>query len=150
MVYWLKVKETRQKKTFEEIIRELQKKKKEERENVMAFKEAKKKERLEKKQIRKLEAIKIKEAEEAHITSYINKDQFSTLYESILDINKKIIDHSEVVDEIEKKLLEVNKKRKVRQEKRQSDEKQRAMEILNIVNWVYKYRLVNLIIKNIN
>tara|TARA_B110000285_G_scaffold177652_1_gene199607 strand:+ start:1027 stop:1452 length:426 start_codon:yes stop_codon:yes gene_type:complete len=134
MVYWLKVKETRQKKSFEEIIKELQKKKKEERENVMAFKEAKKKERLEKKQIRKLEAIKIKEAEEAHITSYINKDQFNTLYESILDINKKIIDHSEVVDEIEKKLLEVNKKRKVRQEKRQSDEKQRAMEILNIVN----------------
>jgi|TARA_B110001450_G_C17323129_1_gene360219 hypothetical protein len=35
-----------------------------------------------------------------------------------LDINKKIIDHSEVVDEIEKKLLDVNKKRKVRQEKK--------------------------------
>lgn len=55
-----------------------------------------------------------KELEEAHITSYINKDQFNVLYESILDINKKIIDHSEVVDEIEKKLLEVNKKRKIR------------------------------------
>lgn len=59
-----------------------------------------------------------KELEEAHITSYINKDQFNVLYESILDINKKIIDHSEVVDEIEKKLLEVNKKRKIRQEKK--------------------------------
>jgi hypothetical protein len=100
----------------------------------MAFKEAKKKERLERKENRKLEAIKQKEADEAHITSYINKDQFNTLYESILDINKKIIDHSEVVDEIEKKLLEVNKKRKVRQEKRLADEKKRAMEILNIDN----------------
>jgi len=61
-----------------------------------------------------MEALMAKEAEEAHITSYINKDQFNLLYESILDINKKIIDHSEVVDEIEKKLLEVNKKRKIR------------------------------------
>lgn len=81
-----------------------------------------------------MEALMAKEAEEAHITSYINKDQFNLLYESILDINKKIIDHSEVVDEIEKKLLEVNKKRKIRQEKKQHDEKQRAMEILNINN----------------
>jgi hypothetical protein len=47
--------------------------------------------------------LKEKEDAEAQITSYINKDQFNTLYESILDINKKIIDHSDVVDEIEKK-----------------------------------------------
>lgn len=70
-----------------------------------------------------MEELKKKEAEEAHITSYINKEQFNTLYESILDINKKIIDHSEVVDEIEKKLLDVNKKRKVRQEKKLEDDK---------------------------
>jgi hypothetical protein len=114
MVYWLKVKETRKKKSFDEIIKELQRQKKMERENPLAHKEAKKRERFDKKEQQKLQDLKDKEDSEAHITSYINKEQFNTLYENILDINKKIIDHSDVVDEIEKKLLDVNKKRKLR------------------------------------
>jgi len=62
-----------------------------------------------------------REKEEANTTSYINKEQFNNLYENILDINKKIIDHSDIVDEIEKKLLDVNKRRKIRNEKRSVD-----------------------------
>jgi predicted CopG family antitoxin len=50
MVYWLKVKQTREKRSFDEIIKELQQQKKMERENAVAFKEAKKRERLEKKE----------------------------------------------------------------------------------------------------
>lgn len=50
MVYWLKVKETRQKKSFDEIIKDLQAQKKMERENAQSFKEAKKRERLQKKE----------------------------------------------------------------------------------------------------
>ena len=65
-----------------------------------------------------------REKEEANTTSYINKEQFNNLYENILDINKKIIDHSDIVDEIEKKLLDVNKRRKIRNEKRSVDSDQ--------------------------
>tara|TARA_B110001450_G_C17223900_1_gene320602 strand:+ start:161 stop:442 length:282 start_codon:yes stop_codon:yes gene_type:complete len=87
----------------------------------MAYKESKKKERLERKELKKQQALLEKEKEEANTTSYINKEQFNNLYENILDINKKIIDHSEVVDEIEKKLLDVNKRRKIRNQKRAGD-----------------------------
>jgi hypothetical protein len=34
-----------------------------------------------------------------------------------VDINKKISSHSETVDELERKLLDVNRKRKIRKEK---------------------------------
>ena len=54
------------------------------------------------------------------MTSYINKEQFNNLYESVLDINTMITHHSETVDEIEKKLLEVNQMRKKRKEKNDS------------------------------
>ena len=108
MVYWLRIKKARKKPSFEEIIRSLQAKKKYEHQNAGAFKEAKKKMRKEKRDRLKQEALQKQMEAEAHLTSYINKDQFNHLYESILDINKKITDHSESVDEIEKKLLEVN------------------------------------------
>ena len=45
-----------------------------EKENAEAFKLAKKRERLEKKETRKQQAIKDQEEAEAHITSYINKE----------------------------------------------------------------------------
>lgn len=70
--------------------------------------------RKEKRDRLKQEALQKQQEAESHLTSYINRDQFNILYESILDINRKITDHSETVDTIEKKLLEVNKKRKNR------------------------------------
>lgn len=114
MVYWLRIKKARKKPSFEEIIRSLQAKRKNELQNAVAFKEAKKKMRKEKRDRIKEEAQQKQIEAEAHLTSYINRDQFNHLYESILDINKKITDHSESVDDIEKKLLEVNKKRRNR------------------------------------
>lgn len=53
MVYWLKVKAQRKKKSFDDIFRELQAQKRLERDNAQAFKEAKKKQRLERKETRR-------------------------------------------------------------------------------------------------
>tara|TARA_B110000285_G_C14833661_1_gene472066 strand:- start:107 stop:550 length:444 start_codon:yes stop_codon:yes gene_type:complete len=116
MIYWLKVKEARKKPSFEDIIKNLQKKKREEQNNVGAFKEARKRQRKEKREKLKQEALERQQEAEAHLTSYINKDQFNVLYESILDINTKIQEHSEIVDEIEIKLQEVNRRRKNRRD----------------------------------
>ena len=116
MIYWLKVKESRKKPSFEDIIRVLLEKKKEEANNSGMFKEARKRQRKEKREKLKQEAVERQQEAEAHLTSYINKDQFNVLYESILDINTKIQEHSEIVDEIEIKLQEVNRRRKNRRE----------------------------------
>ena len=115
MIYWLKVKEARKKPSFEDIIN-LLKNKHQEQNNVGAAKEARKRQRKEKREKLKQEALERQQEAEAHLTSYINKDQFNVLYESILDINTKIQEHSEIVDEIEIKLQEVNRRRKNRRE----------------------------------
>lgn len=74
MIYWLKVKEARKKPSFEDIIKNLQKKKREEQNNVGAFKEARKRQRKEKREKLKQEALERQQEAEAHLTSYINKD----------------------------------------------------------------------------
>ena len=73
MIYWLKVKEARKKPSFEDIIN-LQKKKREEQNNVGAAKEARKRQRKEKREKLKQEALERQQEAEAHLTSYINKD----------------------------------------------------------------------------
>jgi len=70
----------------------------------------------EKKERMRQEKRQAKEDAHASMTSYINRDQYHFLYESVLDINKKIQDHSKHVDEIEQKLLEVSQLRKRRKE----------------------------------
>ena len=86
-----------------------------------AFKEARKRQRKDKREKLKQEAVERQQEAEAHLTSYINKDQFNVLYESILDINTKIQEHSEIVDEIEIKLQDVNRRRKNRREIQKTD-----------------------------
>jgi len=80
--------------------------------------EQKKKERLERKARKRQEEQERQKENEAHLTSYINREQFNMLYESIDEINKKITDHSVVVDELEQKLLQVNRKRRERLRKK--------------------------------
>ena len=63
------------------------------------------------------EKIEKQKEAEAHLTSYINKDQFDILFESTLEINQKIYQHSEIVDELERDLLKINRKRKQKKEK---------------------------------
>jgi hypothetical protein len=117
MVYWLEVKKDRNKQSFEEIIKGLVEKKKAESLDQQAANEQKKRERKERRDRLRQEAIEKQKEAEAHLTSYINRDQFNILFDSIVDINKKISSHSETVDELERKLLDVNRKRKIRKEK---------------------------------
>ena len=74
MIYWLKVKESRKKPSFEDIIRHLLEKKEEEKINGGAFKDARKRQRKEKREKLKQEALERQQEAEAHLTSYINKD----------------------------------------------------------------------------
>ena len=87
------------------------KKRNQESGNEQQVNEEKKRLRKERRERLRQEALEKQAEAEANLTSYINRDQFNILYESIMDINRKITDHSESVDEIEKKLLEVSKKR---------------------------------------
>lgn len=119
MVLWLEVKSRRTKKSMEEIIKDLMAKKKYQEQNAQAFKEERKRAHKEKKERAKQEALAKQKEAEAHLSSYINNDQFNHLYESVLDVNLKITQHSETIDEIEKKLLEVNQLRKKRREKQE-------------------------------
>ena len=48
--------------------------------------------------------------------SYINKEQFDFLFESVLDINGMVSKHSADIDEIEMKLLKVSKLREQRKQ----------------------------------
>jgi hypothetical protein len=70
----------------------------------------------EKKERQKQEDQQRKEEAEAHLTSYINKEQFMTLYEAVLDINQSVQNHSDTIDQVEKKLVDVNKMRKQKRE----------------------------------
>jgi CRP-like cAMP-binding protein len=74
MVHWLEVKKKRNKPSFEEIIKSIQKKKNDEKNNKEAFKEERKRLHKEKKDRLKKEAQQRKEEAEAHLTSYINKE----------------------------------------------------------------------------
>jgi len=74
MIHWLKVKEARKKPSFEDIIKHLQEKKREEQINGGAFREARKRQRKEKREKLKQEALERQQEAEAHLTSYINKD----------------------------------------------------------------------------
>ena len=102
MIHWLKVKESRKKPTFTEVVEKLKAKKKFEDANPEEAKKARKKEFRERKERRK----KLKEAREdeinAQIPSYISKEQYTYLYESILDINLAVKKQAETTDEVEK------------------------------------------------
>ena len=54
------------------------------------------------------------------------------LFDAISDINGKITSHSEQVDGLEMKLLEVNKKRKQRNVQKELEKKEREARQLNI------------------
>ena len=56
------------------------------------------------------------------MTSYINKEQFSKLYDAIMDINQWVTGHSDEIDSLENKLLEVQRKRKLRKHKKVMNE----------------------------
>ena len=121
MVHWLDVKKSRNKPSMEEIIKGLQAKKKMEDQNHQAAKEEKKRLRKERREQMRKEQKQQKQEAEAHLTSYINGDQFEYLHDSIKEINSKITNHSETIDEIEKKLLQINAMRKKRKQKNEMD-----------------------------
>jgi len=47
----------------------------------------------------------------AELPSYVSKEQYDYLYESILDLNQTFINQANTVEEIELKLIDVDKKR---------------------------------------
>jgi len=112
MVHWLEVKKNRVKPSFQETIQELLKRKRLDSLDESAANEEKKRARKEKRERVRLEKIEKQKESEAHLTSYINKDQFDILFEATLEINQKIYQHSEIVDELERDLLKINRKRK--------------------------------------
>lgn len=116
MVFWLEEKNKRKKKSFEQVIKEYLETKKRQAENSEEYKEERKRMKREKKERQKQEDQQRKEEAEAHLTSYINKEQFMTLYEAVLDINQSVQNHSETIDQVEKKLVDVNKMRKQKRE----------------------------------
>ena len=54
-----------------------------------------------------------------HLASYLNKDQYNFFKDSLEIINGRMIDYSIQIDEIESKLIEINKNRK--QRRKQND-----------------------------
>ena len=80
MQIWLEVKESRNKPSIEEVIKNLVAKKKEDSQNVSAINEAKKKARKEKRERLRREALEKQKEADSHLTSYISRDQFNFLY----------------------------------------------------------------------
>ena len=117
MQIWLEVKNSRNKPSIEDFIKDLVAKKKEESQNISAVKEAKKKARKEQRERQRKEALEKQKEADSHLTSYISRDQFNFLYGQVIDINAKISEHSMAVDDLERKLLEVNKKRRMKKGK---------------------------------
>ena len=74
-----------------------------------------KKERKEKKERLRKE---YNERMNSHLNQYINKDQFSFFNQNLQVISKQISDHSNQVDEIEIKLIEIYRKRQERRDQR--------------------------------
>lgn len=90
MVHWLEVKKARVKPSIQDTIKELLKRKKMDNLDQAAANEEKKRARKEKRERERLDKIEKQKEAEAHLTSYINKDQFDILFESTLEINQKI------------------------------------------------------------
>jgi membrane protein involved in colicin uptake len=80
MVYWLEVKKARSKQSFEEIIKGLVEKKKAESLNQQAANEQIKRERKERRERQRKEALDKQKEAEGHLTSYINREQFTLLF----------------------------------------------------------------------
>ena len=74
MVYWLDVKKSRSKPSFEEIIKNLMKKKKAQEENQQAFKDEQKRLYREKKERIKQEQLEKQLEAESHLASYVTKE----------------------------------------------------------------------------
>ena len=70
--------------------------------------------RKEKREAERKRAQELKQQEQDHLTSYINKDQFNFFYDVLKDMNSKMSSHNNVIDEIENKLLDINRKRQKR------------------------------------
>jgi CRP-like cAMP-binding protein len=110
---WLEVKEQRSIPNMEDIIRGLSEKSKQQKDpNYIENLKRERKERRER------ERREYQERMNAHLSQYINRDQFEYFDESLKDINKKISEHSEQVDEIELKLLAIDKVRRLRRQTR--------------------------------
>jgi len=50
-----------------------------------------------------------------------------TLYEAVLDINQSVQNHSDTIDQVEKKLVDVNKMRKQKREQNNQKKIQKEM-----------------------
>ena len=90
MIHWLDVKQTRTKPQIQDLIKNYMDKKKAQTENPQAYKDEKKKQRAEKKERLRKEALERQREADAHLTSYINAEQFESLFDSIETINKQI------------------------------------------------------------
>mmetsp|Transcript_24171 Transcript_24171/g.37154 ORF Transcript_24171/g.37154 Transcript_24171/m.37154 type:complete len:83 (+) Transcript_24171:2645-2893(+) len=75
------------------------------------------------------EELEKKQEAEAHLTSYINREQFDTLFDSIMKINSSVSLHSETIDEMERKLLQVNRKRDERKKKQAVDGDKQSIQV---------------------
>jgi len=74
MIHWLDVKASRSQPSFEEIIKGLQAKRRNESKDMRAINEEKKRVRKEKREKLRQAALEKQKEAEAHLTSYINRD----------------------------------------------------------------------------
>lgn len=121
MYHWLMVQKNRSKPSIEELIKQLQEKKRKEALDPVAAREAKKQQRREEREKRRKEILEKQKIEANHLNSYISNDQFGQLFNSIDDINGMLQAHSQEVDKLEHKMLAVTKKRKLRKEGKQKE-----------------------------
>lgn len=111
---WLEVREKRSTPNMEEVIKSLSEKSKQQRDpNYVENLKQQRKERRER------ERREYQERMNAHLSQYINREQFEYFDENLKEINQKISEHSEQVDAIELKLLAIQKARQHRRKLKQ-------------------------------
>ena len=71
-----------------------------------------------------------REEMQKHLTSYLNKDQFNFFSDNLKVVNNRMVEQSLLIDEIENKLIEINKNRKNR--RKQNDDKMKNIFIQGI------------------
>ena len=124
---WQGVKKGRNTINMEEVIRDLAEKAKQQKDP--NYIEKQKQQRKERRETLKKE---YHDRMHAHFLQYIylRKDQCEYFDENLDEINKAICDHSDQVEEIEKKLLQINKKRVARRVKKLKNASLSKMEQL--------------------
>ena len=112
MQKWLAVKVERDKPTFQQLMKDL----KERNQNKDVQKEEKKRLMKERKEQQKRNEEEKRKEQNKHIQSYLNDQQFDYFSDNLGNLFKDMSEQTNQVDEIENRLIQIAKKRKVNKE----------------------------------